>query len=173
MSKNGINLIILFLILIITQVIICNNICLFNVAVPIIFIYLIIRLPMTLNINYVLTISFIMGLIIDIFSNTQGMHALSCTIIAFVRKPLLKLYIPREEDITDGDVSIKSIGFASYFKYLLSIILIYCTCVFVVESFSLFNIYRLITQIISSSIISLIIILGIDRISNKQREKGL
>ncbi|MBE6317986.1 MAG: rod shape-determining protein MreD [Bacteroidales bacterium] len=173
MSKNGINLIILFLILIITQVIICNNICLFNVAVPIIFIYLIIRLPMTLNINYVLTISFIMGLIIDIFSNTQGMHALSCTIIAFVRKPLLKLYIPREEDITDGDVSIKSIGFASYFKYLLSIILIYCTCVFVVESFSLFNIYRLITQIISSSVISLIIILGIDRISNKQREKGL
>jgi len=114
-----------------------------------------------------------MGLIIDIFSNTQGMHALSCTIIAFVRKPLLKLYIPREEDITDRDVSIKSIGFASYFKYLLSIILIYCTCVFVVESFSLFNIYRLITQIISSSIISLIIILGIDRISNKQREKGL
>ena len=119
MSKAIFNYIILYIILILTQVIICNNICLFNIATPIIFIYLIIRLPLTLNINIVLTISFFTGLLIDIFSNTQGMHALSCTIVAFIRKSILRLYVPRDEDITDGIVSIKTIGSNQYFKYLM------------------------------------------------------
>lgn len=173
MSKAIFNYIILYIILILTQVIICNNICLFNIATPIIFIYLIIRLPLTLNINIVLTISFFTGLLIDIFSNTQGMHALSCTIVAFIRKSILRLYVPRDEDITDGIVSIKTIGANQYFKYLITIILLYCTIVFIIESCSFFNLLRLITQIITNTILSFVIIIGIDHIANKRREKRL
>lgn len=173
MSKSIFNLTILFFVLLLAQVVICNNICLFNVAVPIVFIYFIIRLPLTLNINIVLTISFLMGLIIDMFSDTQGMHALSCTILAFTRKNILRLYIPREEEIADGEVSIKSVGFIPYFKFLLTIVLTYCFLIFTIEAFSFFNIMRLISQIIFSTILSFVIILGIDRITNKQREKKL
>lgn len=173
MSKSIFNLTILFFVLLLAQVVICNNICLFNVAVPIVFIYFIIRLPLTLNINIVLTISFLMGLIIDMFSDTQGMHALSCTILAFTRKNIFRLYIPREEEIADGEVSIKSVGFIPYFKFLLTIVLTYCFLIFTIEAFSFFNIMRLISQIIFSTILSFVIILGIDRITNKQREKKL
>ena len=102
MGKTAINIIVLFFILILSQVVICNNICLFNVAVPFVFIYFIVRLPLTMNINIVLTISFLTGLTIDMFSDTQGMHALACTILAFIRKYILRLYIPREEEISDA-----------------------------------------------------------------------
>lgn len=173
MGKTALNFVILFFVLILSQVVICNNICLFNTAIPIIFIYLIVRLPLTLNINIVLTIAFLTGLLVDIFSNTQGMNALSCTIISFVRRHILRLYVPREEDISDGEVSIKSIGFTSYFKYLLTIVFLYCAMIFTIESFSLFNPLRLISQILSSTIFSFIIILGIDRIANKHSEKKL
>ena len=173
MGKTILNYIILFIVLILTQVIICNNICLFNTAVPIIFIYLIIRLPLTLNINIALTIAFLLGLTIDIFSNTHGMHALACTITAFLRKSIIKLYVPREEDISDGEPTIKSIGYTQYFKYLFTIVLFYCTIIFIIESCSFFNLIRLLAQITTSTILSFIIILGIDRIATKKREKRL
>lgn len=173
MGKTALNFVILFFVLIISQVVICNNICLFNTAIPIIFIYLIVRLPLTLNINIVLTIAFLTGLLVDIFSNTQGMNALACTILSFVRRHILRLYVPREEDISDDGVSIKSIGFTSYFKFLLTIVFLYCAMIFTIESFSFFYPLRLISQILSSTIFSFIIILGIDRIANKQSEKKL
>lgn len=173
MGKTALNFVILFFVLIISQVVICNNICLFNTAIPIIFIYLIVRLPLTLNINIVLTIAFLTGLLVDIFSNTQGMNALACTILSFVRRHILRLYVPREEDISEGEVSIKTIGFTSYFKFILTIVFLYCAMIFTIESFSFFNPLRLISQILSSTIFSFIIILGIDRIANKQSEKKL
>lgn len=173
MGKTTLNYIILLIIVILSQVVICNNICLFNVAVPIIFIYLIVRIPLTTNINIAMTIAFFIGLTIDIFSNTQGMNALSCTILAFSRRNILRLYVPREDDIADGEISIKSVGASPYYKYLLTIVLVYCTMVFTIESLSFFNVLRLLSQIIFSSILSFVIILGIDRIANKQREKKL
>jgi hypothetical protein len=56
---------------------------------------------------------------------------------------------------------------------LLSIVLLYCIIVFTIEAFSFFNFFRLLGQIVSSTIFSFIIILGIDRIATKQSEKKL
>ena len=173
MGRTLINLLILFFLLIFAQVIIFNNICLFNIAIPIVFIYFIIRLPITININWALTIAFFTGLIVDIFSNTQGMHALSCTIITFARRDILRLYISREEDITDGIVSIKSIGMSSFLKYTFTIILLYSLVIFCIEAFTFFNPLLLMSKIITSTFLSFVIILGIDRIANNQREKRL
>ena len=173
MGRTLINLLILFFLLIFAQVIIFNNICLFNIAIPIVFIYFIIRLPITININWALTIAFFTGLIVDIFSNTQGMHALSCTIITFVRRDILRLYISREEDITYGIVSIKSIGMSSFLKYTFTIILLYSFVIFCIEAFTFFNPLLLMSKIITSTFLSFVIILGIDRIANNQREKRL
>lgn len=173
MGRTVINLLTLFILLILAQVLIFNNICLFNIAIPIVFIYFIIHLPITTNINLALTIAFFTGLIVDIFSNTQGMHALACTLTIFVKRDILRLYISREEDITDGIVSIKSIGFSSFLKFTLTIVLLYCFIVFCVEAFTFFNPFQLIAKIISSSILSFIIILGFDRIANSQSEKRL
>lgn len=173
MGKSILNLIIIFLVLVTTQVVVFNNICLFNVAIPIIFIYFIIRLPLSININIVMTIAFITGLIIDIFSDTQGVHALSCTLTSFVKRNILRLYITRDDDITDGEVTIRTIGFVVYFKYLLTIVLLYCTLVFCIEAFTFFNILQLFLRIICSTILSFLLILAIERIVNSRREKRL
>ncbi len=173
MGKSILNLIIIFIVLVTAQVVIFNNICLFNIAIPIIFIYFIIRLPLSININIAMTIAFITGLIVDIFSDTQGLHALSCTIISFNKRNILRLYITREDDISDDEVTIRTIGFSVYFKYLLTIVLLYCTLVFSIEAFTFFNILQLILRIISSTILSFLLILGIERILNSRSEKRL
>lgn len=173
MSKTIIHFFFLFIIMVLAQVIIFNNLCLFNVAVPMVFIYFIIKLPVTLSTKWTLTLSFIIGLLVDIFSNTHGMNAFACTIIAMMRRNILRLYFPREDDLTNPEPSIRSLGVGVYAKYLLSIVLLYCTLIFLIESFSVFNLGLLILRIITSSLLSFLLIIGIDSLTIRRREKRL
>ena len=63
MSKTVLKFILLGVVLVLAQVIVFNHICLFNVAVPLVFIYVILRLPITLSLNWILTISFFSGIV--------------------------------------------------------------------------------------------------------------
>lgn len=173
MVKTALQFMLLYIVMVMAQVIVFNHICLFGYAVPLVFIYVILKLPVTMNTNWVLTISFLLGLTIDIFSDTQGMNSLSCTLLGALRKPVLRLYFPREDEMTSPQPSFRSLGMAVYLKYVFSISLIYCTLFFLIESFSLFNPLRLLTKIASSSLLTFIIIIAIDSLTSRRREKRL
>ena len=145
----------------------------FNVAVPIIFIYFIIRLPLSLGVNWLMTIAFFTGLVIDIFNSSLGMNALSCVILAISKRPVFRLYMPREDDITDTIPPIDSLGFSVYFRFMSSLTLIYCALLFGIQAFSLMNIGLTLLRIAASSLLSIILILGIDSLSTDHREKRL
>ena len=172
MTRNIIQFVILFFLLVLAQAI-CSKICLFNVAVPIIFIYFIIRLPLSLGVNWLMTLSFFIGLVIDIFNNSLGMNALSCVILAISKRPVFRLYFPREDDITDTIPSIDSLGLSVYFRFMSSLTLIYCALLFGIQAFSLMNIGLTLLRIAASSLLSIILILGIDSLSTNHREKRL
>lgn len=165
--------ILLGFILVLAQVIVFNHICLFNVAVPLVFIYLLVRLPITLSVNWMLTIGFFLGLTVDIFSDTYGMNTLACTIEAMMRKPILRLYVPREEDLTRPEPSMYSLGTATYLKYLLTLTLLYCSLMFLIEAFTFFNPVRLLLRIVFSTILSMALMIGIDSFMTPQSEKRL
>ena len=110
----------LFIVVVFLQVTIGNNIHLLGVAIPFLYIYFIIRLPLSLSVNWTLTLAFILGLVIDIFSNTPGMNALACTVVAFLRKPILDLYTPRGEDYSESEPSIRNFGMSLFVRYVLT-----------------------------------------------------
>ena len=173
MSKTIFHFLILYIAMLLAQVIVFNHIALFNVAIPVIFIYFIIRLPITLSVNWVMTLSFSIGLCVDIFSDTQGMNALACTILAILRHPIFRLYFPREDDLTIPEPSIRSLGLGIYIKYMFSMVLMYCILIFLIEAFTFFNPFQLILRIICSTILSFFMILGIDSLTLSRREKRL
>lgn len=173
MTRTVINFIVLFVVLAMAQAIVFNHICLFGVAIPLVFIYLIVKLPVTLNLNWSMTIAFLLGLTIDILSDTQGANALACTILATIRKPVLHLYVSREDEMTDPEPTNRSLGLGVYAKYLLSICLIYCTLYFLIEAFTFFNLGRLLLKILSSTLLTFVIILAIDLLTSRRREKRL
>ena len=114
----------MFLVVIFLQVV-CNRICLFNIAVPFVFIYFILRLPLSLSVNWVMTLSFLIGLVVDIFSNTYGMYAMSSTIIGGLRKPIFTLFYPREDEMSIPIPSISTLGVNTYLKYMFTLVLIF------------------------------------------------
>lgn len=173
MAKTFIRYILMYVILVVSQAVVFNHICLFGVAIPLVFIYLIIKLPMTLSNNWTMTVGFLLGVTIDILSDTQGMNALACTTTAGMRRSVLRLYFPREEEMSDSTPSMRSLGEAVFLKYAFSITVLYCALFFIIESFTFFNPVRLILKIVSSSLLTFIIIFAIDSLTSKNREKRL
>lgn len=172
MTKTVIQFIVLFLVLLVLQLV-CNKIVLFNIAMPIVFIYLILRLPVNLHGGWVLTIAFFSGLIIDIFNNTPGMNALACTILAAVRRPVFNLFVSRENDMNIPIPSVDSMGVSDYFKYMATLVTGYCTLIFLIQAFSLHNFVLTLARIAGSSVLSVIIIFGLDSLVSTRREKRL
>lgn len=173
MTKTVLSFILKALLLILAQAVIFNNIVLFNVAMPFVFIYLIISMPITWSTNVSITIGFVTGLAIDVFSNTLGTNALACTVLAFVRKPVFHLYMQQDEDLGGIKPSKKSMGAGAFMKFSLTMTLLYCLMVFIIDAFAVFSPLRFLAQVLGSTVYTFVIIYALDSIFTRQNEKRL
>lgn len=173
MNKTTLSLILLFVVLLPAQAILFNNLILFNVALPIVFIYVIITLPVTMSETLALTAGFITGLCMDIMSDTPGVNALSCTILAALRRPVFHLYVPSDNDLADQRPLPRTMGTAAFLKYAGTMTVIYCLMYFTVDSLRIFNVELWLLRIACSSVFSFIIIYAISCLTTPLREKRL
>lgn len=152
----------LFIACILLQVLIFNRIILFHVAVPIIFIYFIVRLPIDIKLPYLFTLAFLLGIIIDIFSDTPGVNALACTLISAIRKPVFFAYMTKDDMTERMTPCVSTMGIMEYCKYLLTFVVIYCLLVFTIEYFSFADVKSIVILTGASSVFTFIVLLGAD-----------
>lgn len=171
MDKDVLINLIIAIVLVLTQVLICNHIFIFDVAMAFVFIYVIIRMPMDLKTDALLTWAFLCGLLVDLFSDTPGVNALACTILAMLKSPCMYAYVPRDDRTKSIAPSIKELGFAVYSKYLLTMSGIYCLLAFTIEYFNFADIKEIVIMTVSSALLTFLVILGIDSliVSNEKR----
>lgn len=153
---------ILFIACILLQVLIFNPIILFNIAFPVVFIYFIIRLPMNIKLSLLFTLAFILGLTVDIFSDTPGVNTLACVIIASLKQPVYYAYVDKDDHTRRLIPSVSSLGISNYIKFLLTFVVIYCLLAFTIEYFSFADVQSLVIMVGASSILSFIILLAFD-----------
>ncbi len=173
MNKTALSLLMLFIVLVPAQAVFFNNLVLFNVAVPLVFIYIIITLPVTYNPSLAMTAGFLTGLAVDALSDTPGVNALSCTLLAFARRPLFKLYMSSDNDLADQRPSLKTMGTAAFLKYAITMSVAYCAIVFSIEALQIFNLRLYILRVVFSSLFTFIIIYAIACLSRSSHEKRL
>lgn len=170
MTKFAIKYAILFLLLIPAQAIVFNHLILFNVAVPLVFIYLILMLPVTLGTNLSMFIGFLAGLGIDIFCDTAGVNALCCTILSFIRKPVFHLYVSMDDDLAGRSPSSRTMGVASYMKFMFTMVAAYCIMMFTIEAFQFFNFRLLLLRILASTAYTFILLYAFDCLAIRKNE---
>lgn len=173
MSKNILNLLLLYVILVPAQALVFNNLVLFDVAVPVVFIYMLITLPVTFSANLSMTIGFLTGLSVDILSDTPGLNALACTVMTFVRRPVFHLYVPDDNDLAEQGPSIRNMGTPAFLKYIMTMIVIYSLVIFTVEAFRIFNLRLYLLRIGASSLYSFIMVYALAYLTSNRREKRL
>jgi rod shape-determining protein MreD len=162
--------ILLFVILVLLQVLLLNRIAVFGLAVPILYIYFLIKLPYGRNRFYVIVSGFLLGIVIDIFLNTPGMNAAATTIIATLRSMVLNLFYPKNEyeDLVPGIHT----STAAFVKFTVMMVLLHQTLLFFIEAFTLFNLTSTLIRIGSSSVLTIVLILALDSLSVRREKSG-
>ena len=163
-NSTGVRFGILFASLVLVQVLIFNHILLFGVAVPLVFIFFIISLPVGMNINILYTLAFLLGLTVDVFSDTAGLNALSCVLLAALKNPVFYAYVQKDDKSRFIFPSISTIGWTNYAKYLITMTAIYCVLLFSFEYFSFASFGLLLLMIIGSTILTFFLLLALEAI---------
>ena len=108
-----------FILLVLLQVLIFNNIQVFSFITPFIYILFIILLPFETPKWLRLILGFLLGFCIDLFSNSVGIHTASTVLIAFI-SPWAQNVVGSKQEYEPGmQPGIKNLGFKWFFFYSL------------------------------------------------------
>lgn len=148
-----------FIILVLLQVLILNNIQLSGFINPYIYILFILLLPFETPAWLLLILGFVTGLTIDIFSGTIGMHATATTLAAYSRPFILTLLSPRDGYENRTAPTLKYYGIAWIIKYSIVIILIHHSTLFFIEIFRFSGFFYTMLRILISSAFTFVLII--------------
>lgn len=148
------------------QVLILNRLQLVGVCHPYLYIMCLIMLPITLPRELEQVLAALLGLIMDLFCNSLGVHMAACVLISFMRHPMVKNLVMDIERL-HGEISVKSIGVVNFLKYAIVLIVVYHMLVVLASAWSFAHIGLNALQILISSFVSGILIIGYDILRNK------
>lgn len=152
MINNIIKISIRFVLLVLLQVLIVQNIRLGSYIILFPYVLFILLLPFETPKLGVLAISFFTGLVIDMFYDTAGMHAAACTLIGFSRYYILKLLSPREGYDPGLIPNVDSMGSVWFITYSALIIFIHHLFFFYLEIFRFSEFFRTLLRVLLSTI---------------------
>lgn len=160
-----------FIIFVLIQVLVLNNIHFLRIATPFLYLYFLIKLPTGISKSAILLISFLTGCTIDMFSNTPGMHAAACTFVGFFRAGLIRFFIGK--DILEGAYpSYAVFGTGGFLRYVSAFVLLHHLVLFLVESLTLFDPFFLLLRILSSTLITILLIAIVEAFNMEAVKSG-
>lgn len=148
-----------FVVLILLQVLILNNMNLFGYINPYIYIVFVFYYPIKKELSVFLIFSFLIGLCIDIFSNTGGINASATLLIAFLRLPILSKIL-NKTDFDYQSFNIRLMPFGKSFVYIFTLTFIHHLTVFSLDYFSFNDIISILNKTFFTTIFTVTLILS-------------
>lgn len=144
--------------LILVQVLIIQNINLSSYIILLPYVLIIILLPFEFSRLSVLFISFFVGVCIDYFYDSSGLHASACTIMGFSRYYILKFISPRDGYDLGVKPTVNDMGLAWFLSYAGLLILVHHFFFFYLEVFRFNEFFRTFFRVFLSSIGTFVLI---------------
>ena len=155
-----------FILLVLLQALVFNNINFLGYINPYIYIMFIALYPVKNNRLSIIFLSFLIGLTIDLFSDTGGIHAAACVFVAYIRPLLLKFSFGMIYD--HQTIKFNSVEFGEKLTYLTLLTLIHHFVLFYLELFSASKIILVLQKTLFSSIFTILLILIITIIFSRK-----
>jgi len=147
-----------FILFVLLQVLILNNIQLGGTVNPFVYILFILWLPIETNKALVLGVAFLLGLSIDVFNDTMGMHASACVFLGFARPFMLNILAPRDGYELNILPTAVGLGWFWFLRYAAIGIFLHHFFLFFVEVFRFTEFFDTLGRILASSLFSLLLI---------------
>ncbi len=159
--------IVLFLLLVLFQVMVFSNINFLGYINPYIYIYFILFYPIRHSRLTFLLVSFLLGLTIDMFSDSGGIHAAASVTIAFTR-PLALQYV-FGFIFEHQTLNFKKLEFLGKLRYIALLTFIHHFILFFLESFQISTILMVLQKTVFSSIFTIILCLIFSSFYSKKK----
>jgi rod shape-determining protein MreD len=148
--------------LVLFQILLLNHIQIAGVINPFLYIYFIIALPIHTNRISLIFTGFFLGLLIDAFSNTWGIHAMATTLIAFLR-PYIFSIVSTQEELDKVMPRFRTMG-VNYVKYIVMIVFVHHLSLFLLEAFSFEYFGIVLLKTLVSSLITIVLIFTLEKV---------
>lgn len=144
-----------FILLLAAQVVVFNNINFLGYINPFPYILFIILYPVNSNKTGLLMASFFLGLLVDMFCNSGGVHAAACLVLAFVRPYIFKFSFGLSYEYQT--VKLNDVLTPQRFSFILAAVVIHHFILFLLEIFQVSFILEILLKTIISTIFTIII----------------
>lgn len=162
--------IIRFFLLIAVQVLFLNNLQISGYINPYIYILFIMFLPPKLPKVAVLSTAFIMGFVIDIFSDSYGLHTAATVLLGYARPLILSLVSVKGGEDLDA-ISIKQLKLGRFFTYTGFLCFIHHFTLFYLEAFRLNEFIDTFGRAFISTMVTLLLIFITEIIRSNHKKR--
>jgi len=160
-SQTVIKLVLTFVIYLVLQIVVLRNFVFFDVAFCFVYIACILLLPDEIDPIWVILISFLIGLLVDIFYNTAGVHASASVMIGYLRGYIIKFLFPTKGVENEITISLKDMGGERFVRYVAILTIIHHSMLFFVEAggfqFFLITVLKIICSVIFTTFLIIIL----------------
>ena len=155
-----------FILLVGLQVSVLNHINFLGYINPYVYILFIMLFPIKNNRTLFIFLSFLLGLTIDIFSDSGGIHAAACVSIAYVRPIILKFSFGTVYEYQT--IKFDTVEFSSKFIYIIIMTVIHHFILFSLEIFNISKVILTFQKTLFSSIFTIILCIMITIIFSRK-----
>ena len=148
-----------FIVLVFMQVFLLKNFTLYDLSTPYLYILFVLLLPFETPNFLLFLLAFILGITIDAFYDTPGLHAAACVLLAFVRILFITITVQKDGFDNEPEPTLSVMGFRWFFTYLLILTLFHHFFLFNLEVFRLSEIQYTLTRFVLSSLFTVFLIL--------------
>jgi rod shape-determining protein MreD len=148
-----------FVFLVLLQILVLNNIQLGGYINPYIYILFLLLLPFDTPGWLLLVLGFFLGLTIDAFSGTWGMHTIATTLLAFLRPQLLKVIAPREGYESGSSPRLFYYGLPWFIRYAVILVFAHHLALFYAEVFRFSDFFLTFFRVVVSTLFSSLLII--------------
>ncbi len=149
----------IFVVLIAAQLLIFNNIDFSGYINPYIYVLFVLLVPFSTPKLVLLGSSFLLGLFIDLFMGTPGVHSSATVLMAFSRPGVMALFSPREGYQTGTYPRLEQFGTEWFVKYTVALVLLHHFTLFYIEVFTFHHFFSTFIRALLSSILTSLLII--------------
>src|SRR6056297_1010500 len=124
-----------FIVILLVQVLLLDNVLLGGYLNPYFYVLFILLMPFETPRWVLLVAGFFLGLSVDLFTNTLGMHTAATVLVAFMRPWVLSIFAPRDGYEPDTFPRIYYYGFSWFAGYAAILTFIHHFALFYIEVF--------------------------------------
>jgi len=146
-----------FVLLVLLQVVLLDHINFLGYINPYLYILFILLFPLTGNKSLLIVLSFLLGLCVDIFNDSGGIHAAASVFIAYIRPLVLKFSFGISYEY--NTIRISNVPINQRVLYITVMVLLHHLVLFSLEIFSISHILLILKSTLFSGIFSSLLLI--------------